>query len=229
MEYVHLAHYFDSLSNRIVRRTSSAFSAPKAPWHHGLSEKHLRKAPSTTDTVRYFDRRRQMRRVVIDCLIMWSGTLIVCAALFGVIYGFSTISNGLTQTQKYAYNALVTGLSIVLGLAFAAQFKQYAEMMRWRFLTAQYRSPQQFEEILDCDSYRSTLRIIFTHWPQGKGRFYPSKAQLMALMWFIVFVAFNVFAALVGLTYSIDVSDTYVHISPGQCPIIPICCSTDHP
>jgi hypothetical protein len=170
--------------------------------------------PTNTETVRYFDPRRQTRRVFFDCLFMWLWTAGICGALAGTMYGFSTLQSGLTQTQKYVYNALVTGLSIVLGLAFAAQFKQYAEMMRWRFLASQYRSLQDFEEVLGCDSYRSTLRILWTH--RRRGSFLPSKTQLIALFWVVVFVIFNVCAALLGLTYSIDVSTDFVFVSPGM-------------
>ena len=130
------------------------------------------------------------------------------------MYGFSTISQGLSQGQKYAYNALITGFSIVLGLAFAAQFKQYAEMMRWRFLASQYRSIEDFEDVLGCDSYRNTLRILWSG--RRKGQWWPTKSQLIALFWLIVFVVFNVCAALLGLTYSTDVSDTAVHITHGK-------------
>ena len=144
---------------------------------------------------------------------MWFWTAGICSALAGTMYGFSTIVAGLTQTQKYAYNALITGLSIVLGLAFAAQFKQYAEMMRWRFLASQYRSIQDFEEVLGCDSYRSTLSIMWNG--RRAGTWSPSKSQVVAAFWLAVFVAFNTFAALLGLTYSIDVSDTFVSTSYG--------------
>lgn len=145
---------------------------------------------------------------------MWFGTALICGGLAGAMYGFSRITSGMSQFQKYGYNALVTGLSILLGLAFAAQFKQYAEMMRWRFLASEYRSLQDFELVLGCDSYRNTLSLMF-----GGGRkstWYPSKTQVIACLWFLVFVVFNVCAALLGLTYSIDVSDSTFTTSPGE-------------
>ncbi|KAJ9605498.1 hypothetical protein H2200_010155 [Cladophialophora chaetospira] len=198
-------------------RTSTGTSIPtiaSAPWEHKLNEKHIREVPTNTETVRYFDPRRQKRRVFLDCLFMWFWTAGICGALAGTMYGFSTRRYGLTQMQKYAYNALITGLSIVLGLAFAAQFKQYAEMMRWRFLASQYRSIEEFEDVLGCDSYRSTIRIMWNG--RRRGQWYPSKAQLVAAFWLIVFVVFNVCAALLGLTYSIDVSETNVHVTHGN-------------
>jgi hypothetical protein len=179
-----------------------------------LNEKHIREVPTETETVRYFDPRRQTRRVFFDCFSMWFWTFGICLALFGVLYGFSSVRTGISQGQKLAYNALVTGLSIVLGLAFAAQFKQYAEMMRWRFLASEYRSLEDFEDVLGCDSYRSTMRILWTG--RKRGKFYPSKTQLIAVFWLVVFVAFNTCAALLGLTYSIDVDTTFVSTSYGR-------------
>jgi len=145
---------------------------------------------------------------------MWFGTFFICTALAGTMYGFSKIESGMSRFQKYGYNALVTGLSILLGLAFSAQFKQYAEMMRWRFLASEYRTLHDFELVLGCDSYRNTMSLIFGG--NTRGTWYPSKTQVLALFWFLIFVFFNIFGALLGLTYSIDVSDTATAYSPGE-------------
>lgn len=194
--------------------TFSAKSFQTKAWEHKLNEKRVRNVPTETETTRYFDRSRQTRRVFWSCFAMWLITAGICGALAGTIGGFSSLDI-ISQQQKYAYNALVTGLSILLGLAFAAQFKQYCEMMRWRFLASSYRTIDDFEEVLGCDSWRSTLKLIFIN--RKKGQYYPTKAQLLALFWLIMFIAFNVFAALLGLTYSIDVSDVWVSISEGMC------------
>ncbi|RMZ81285.1 hypothetical protein DV737_g2559, partial [Chaetothyriales sp. CBS 132003] len=201
----------DQRKGSSASRKSSIF---RSPWEHEMKEKHLHHVPTSSDTIRYFDRARQTCRVFLECLYLWFGTVVVCTGIFGVLYGFSTFRFGLSQTHKYTLNALITGLSILLGLAFAAQFKQYAEMMRWRFLSARYRTLGHFEDVLDCDSYRSTLRIIFTH--HRPGSWLPTKEQVFAALWFLVFVTFNVFAALIGLTYSIDVSVDYVRLVPGN-------------
>lgn len=118
--------------------------------------------------------------------------------------------------MKYAYNALVTGLSILLGLAFAAQFKQFCEMMRWRFLASEYRTIDNFDDVLGCDSWRTTLKLIFTG--RKKGQFYPAKTQILALVWLVIFIVFNVFVALLGLTYSIDLVDPsdYLDVFKGK-------------
>jgi hypothetical protein len=144
---------------------------------------------------------------------MWLVTFVICGALAGTIGGFSSLQF-VTQQQKLAYNALVTGLSICLGLAFAAQFKQYCEMMRWRFLASSYRTINDFEQVLDCDSWRATFKLVFKGWKRGRP--YPAKSQVVAFIWLCLFIAFNVFAALLGLTYSLDISDDIVTLNEGK-------------
>jgi hypothetical protein len=183
-------------------------------WQHPLSEKHLSRTPSDSDKTRYFDRSRQTRRVFVDGLIIWSATAIVCAGLAGVLVYFSH-KDIISQQQKYEFNATVVGLSILLGLTFAAQFKHCCEMLRWRFLASGYRSLGEFDDVLGCDGWRTTLKLIFQR--HGKGsRWYPAKSQLIALAWLILFIFFNVLVALVGLTYSIDVSETQAAIGSGK-------------
>lgn len=133
--------------------------------------------------------------------------------MFGVLYYFSHKSS-ISQQQKYEYNASITGLSILLGLTFAAQFKQYCEFMRWRFLASGYRTVTEFDDVLGCDGWRTTLKLIFQR--HGKGsRWYPAKSQLLAFAWLLIFIIFNVLVALIGLTYSIDVSTTVANLVPG--------------
>ena len=151
--------------------------------------------------VRYFDRSRQTRRVLVDCLWMWLGTLMTCAGIAAVLLSFQGLKNGVSISQRHLFNTLINGLLLVLGLAFAAQFKQYAEMMRWRFLASDYRTLLEFEEVLDCDSWRTAVRLMFK---RGKGKHFASKSRLLAIVWMLIFVAFNFFAALIGLTYSLE-------------------------
>jgi hypothetical protein len=182
-------------------------------WEHRLSQKHLAKAPSDSDSTRYFDRSRQTRRVFIDGLIVWSATAIVCVGIFGTMYYYSS-RNSITQSQKYEYNMIMIGFSILLGLTFAAQFKQYCEFMRWRFLASMYRSVTEFDDVLGCDSWRTTLKLIFRR--HGKAGILPTKSQVLAFIWLLMFISFNLLVALIGLTYSVDVSDSFKNTAPGR-------------
>lgn len=144
---------------------------------------------------------------------MWLGTALICAGIAAVLLFFQSIKGGLSKWQKYVFNTLINGLLLILGIAFAAQFKQYCEMMRWRFLASSYRSLDEFDEVMGCDSWRSAIRLIYK---RSKKSWYPNKSQVLAVAWVLIFSAFNVLAAFLGLTYGLDPSDTVRHLSPGE-------------
>lgn len=181
-------------------------------WEHKLSEKHLHQAPSPSQTVRYFDRGRQTRRVLIDCLWMWSGTALICAGLAILLWYYQSIQNGATRWQKYTFNTVSNGLLLLLGIAFAAQFKQYCEMMRWRFLASSYWTLDELDEVLGCDSWRSAIRLIARKRRKG---WLPGKSQVVAAVWVLTFVVFNVVSAALGLTYALEDAETGAHLSWG--------------
>jgi hypothetical protein len=193
----------------------SNFNVPKlaAPWEHELSEKQSHIQPPS-DTVRYFDHRRQRQRLFVNSSFQLFVTLFIAAALVSTLYGFSTLQYGITNIQKRLFNALVTGLSLVLGLNIASSLKGYAQMMRWRFLASGYRTVQDFELVLQCDSQSKAFRLIWGG--RTRGRFWPNKTQFLAFSWIFFNVAVQVFIALLGLTYSIDVSEQFVSLNPGM-------------
>lgn len=133
--------------------------------------------------------------------------------MVGTLYGFSTLNYGITDTQKRLFNALVTGLSLVLGFNVASSLKGYAQMMRWRFLASGYRTIQDFELVMQCDSQSKTFRLIWGG--RTRGRFWPNKTQMLAFWWIFFFVAVQVIIAMLGLTYSIDISEDYVSLTNG--------------
>ncbi|KIW95070.1 uncharacterized protein Z519_03652 [Cladophialophora bantiana CBS 173.52] len=193
----------------------SHFDVPKvaAPWEHELSEKYGSNLPPTS-SVRYFDHRRQRRRLFINSTFQWLVTAIICALLAGCLYGFSTLITGLSTTRKQIFNALVTGLSLCLGLNLASSLRGYAQMMRWRFLASGYRTLQDFELVLNCDSQSKVFRLIWAG--RTRGSCLPNKTQILAVVWLLINIAVLIFTALLGLTYSIDVSSDYVRLTYGN-------------
>ncbi|KIW18769.1 hypothetical protein PV08_03058 [Exophiala spinifera] len=201
------------------RKAVSHFSVPKvaAPWEHEFSEKSGT-APPPSDTVRYFDPRRQRRRLFVNSSFQWLMTAIICAGLAAILYGFTTFNTGVTSTTKHVFNALVTGLSICLGLSLASSLKCFAQMMRWRFLASSYRSLQDFELVMNCDSQTQTLRLLWAG--RTPNQWYPNKTQVMAFLYITVNLALQVFTALLGLTYSIDISSELVRLTYGNVSIV---------
>lgn len=197
-----------SITESARRRLSAA-----PAWEHKLNEKHLGKVPSQSQTVRFFDRSRQTRRVLLDCLWMWSGTALICAALAALLWYFVSITDGATRVQKYVFNTISNGLLLLLGIAFAAQFKQYCEMMRWRFLASPYWTLDEFDEVLDCDSWRSASRLITRKRDKG---WVPAQHQVVAGAWVFTFTVFNIVSAALGLTYSLENADSGAHLTKGR-------------
>jgi hypothetical protein len=155
-------------------------------------------------TVRDFNYRRQRRRLVINSAFQWAITVSICVALVAVLYRYSNFQ-ALSQTQKHAFNALVTGLSLSLGLSLASSLRGYALMMRWRLLAAKYRSLQDFDLILSCDDQMKVVRLLWAGRTQGRW-WIPNKTQTLCFVWLVINVALQVFTALLGLTYSVDTS-----------------------
>ncbi|KIW67638.1 hypothetical protein PV04_06875 [Phialophora macrospora] len=193
----------------------SHFTVPlvAAPWEHELSEKHGASPPSS-DTVRYFDYRRQRRRLFVNSTFQWFVTAFICAALASCLYGFSTVVRGLSPTRKYVFNALVTGFSLCLGLNLASSPSGYAQMMRWRFLASGYRTVQDFELVMNCDSQSKVFRLVWAG--RTRGSWLPNTTQILAVVWLLINIALQVFTALLGLTYSTDVSSDFVVLTYGN-------------
>lgn len=194
----------------------SHFTIPAAasPWEHEVSEKHGGAAAlPPSSTVRYFDRRRQQVRLLFNSSFQWTITAVICAAIAGCMYGFSTLI-GMSSTVKHIYNALITGFSLCLGLNLSSSLTGYAQMMRWRFLASGYRTLQDFELVMNCDSQSQTFRLLWAG--RTRGQWYPNKTQLLALLWLLINIGLQVSTALVGLTYSINISSEYVRLTYGE-------------
>jgi hypothetical protein len=204
---------------RRITTGSSLKQLRSNPYEHELDQKHTASAaPSKdADTIRYFSHKRQAYRVFISCFRIWLWTVLACALLAGTLAGFASFYF-LRRQLRYTFNALVTLLSVLLGLAFAAQFKRFAEMMRWRILASQYRTIEEFEEVLGVDSWRSVYRLMIRG--RKKGSWWPTSLQVLAFFWLALFIAFNVCTALLGLTYSFEVSDSWVLLDRGNVSVV---------
>lgn len=198
-----------------TRESVSHFNVPRiaAPWEHEVFEKDELNI-GESQTVRDFDHHRQRRRLFINAFFQWAVTAATCLALVGVLYSYSHRQT-LAQTDKHAFNALVTGLSILLGLNLASSLSGYAQMMRWRLLAAKYRNLQDFELIMNCDSQMKVVRLLWAG--RTRGRWWiPNRTQILCFTWLSINTALQVFTALLGLTYSVDTSTSYINPQFGE-------------
>jgi hypothetical protein len=198
-----------SMWSRTKGRVSEfKISRVAAPWEHEVLEMDELSA-GISETVRDFDYQRQRRRLVANSALQWFITASLCVALVAVLYYYSHIQ-ALSQPQKYTFNALVTGLSVSLSLSLSSSLRGYALMMRWRLLATKYRSLQNFDLILSCDDQMKVVRLLWAARTPGRG-WIPNKTQTLCFIWLFINVALQVFTALLGLTYSVDISTTSVY------------------
>jgi hypothetical protein len=195
------------------------FNIPRiaAPWQHGIPLVD-KLNESTSNTTRSFNLRSQRLRIFVNYTSRWFITTLICTAIVAVLISYSRLDL-VTQAQRHAFNALVMSLSILLSLNLAASLSGYARMMRWRWLANRYWNIQDFELILSSDSQMQVLRFLWLGRSQGRWCI-PNRIQFFCVSWLSINIAFQVFTALVGLTYSIDISSDFVETEMGMVSIV---------
>ncbi|KAJ9603026.1 hypothetical protein H2200_012321 [Cladophialophora chaetospira] len=201
----------------VLTKTITGVRTPKAPWQHAPHEKGEEAGDATSSTVRVFDHRRQRRRLIFSAGLRWLGTAILCGGMAGCLAGFHHIVS-LSTAQKHAFNALVTFFSMAIGFSLASSMRLYAQMLRWRFLASGYRTLQQFADIMKCEDQLNCVKLLWTG--RNKGRWLPSLTQVLALLSILINLFLQVITALVGLTYQVEVSDSFVVDKVGKVSIV---------
>lgn len=192
---------------QVVHSGVSKCAAPlfAAPWRHELTKKD---SPETlSSTVRRFSRHRQRRRILINGLFQWLVPVTFCGCLAAVMWSYDQ-QPIITHREKYTFNALILGFSLCLGFAVASGLKGYATLLRWRLLAGRYREIQDFELLMGCESQTKVLRLIWAaHTP---GKWMPNGLQMMCALYIVVMVGLQVTIACLGLTQSVDNSESLV-------------------
>jgi hypothetical protein len=184
-----------------------------SPWDHEAPRKGT---PPDYHTVKQYDYRLQRRRLFTNSAFQWLMTVFLCGALAGTLRSFQYyFASGMGQTQKHAFNGLITGLSIALGINLASSLRGYAQMMRWRFLASAYRHVQEFELVMQCESQMKVLRLFWTARTRGR-MLVPNKTQILCFTWIVINILLQVLVALLGLTYSIDTSSIWMSTQWGN-------------
>lgn len=193
-----------------VHLDSDRLKASFSPSTHELLEKTA-KPSETTDRV--YDYRVQKWRLWRLSILEWFITLALCAAIFGCLwYYHSAIS--LLPEQVNFFNAIITGLSIALGLNLNSSLKSYARMMRWRLLMVRYQPLEVFDLIMGCDRLANVIELFFKTWGTHIP-YLPSLTGLVCLLWLAINVGTTILVASLGLTYSLDPSSKEVNINYG--------------
>lgn len=162
----------------------------------------------------HYDRHHTRKRLFINCTFQLFVTCAFCAGLVGTLKGFQD-RGPLDVRSKRVFNAIVTGLSLGIGINLASSLQSYARMLRWRLLATGWKSLEEFDLILGAESQTKVLRLLWTGRRRKAGFPYLSKTQVCCLLWLLVNLAAQVLVAMNGLTFSVDFSDTFVKTRNG--------------
>ncbi|WQF87643.1 hypothetical protein CDEST_12657 [Colletotrichum destructivum] len=155
-------------------------------------------------------RRKSKMKVLMKVFSRWAITMCVIMSIYTVIIVYSgrTVMN---QTTKRQYNALITGLSIALGLAVASSLNHMVAELRWWILSRRFRSKRKVELILQADNLKHTIMLAVRskRW----------SIHLAALGWLILTIGSQVGLAAIGLCYSTETADKRALLVPGNVSI----------
>ena len=177
---------------------------------------------------RYYSFRRTRDKLIVRHSYQWIFTLILLGLIVLTLWRYEQYQT-ITQTTKHIFNSIITGLSIALGINIASALKSYAEMMRWRFLTMSWMSLREFDLILHCGSLHKVVQLLWDVAVKQPG--FPNARGLriwgIAWGWIVLNLLAQVLVAMIGLTYSLDVS-AYDSFQPGLVSIVNLSTIHDH-
>lgn len=184
-------------------RRSDVPAVLRSPWRHSVSTRH---GPlPTSRTVREFRPGRQRRRLFAQGFTQFLITVFLCALLAVCLAVFGRLA-WMSVHQVKAFNALIVLLSLFLGNNLTSSFKEMALIIRWRILATNYRSLDEFDLIMHCESLRKVLKLCWVARERGRALFWLNKTQILCLVWVGVNIMLQVLVALLGLTYNLDTS-----------------------
>ena len=129
----------------------------------------------------------------------------MCALLAACLGAFGGLKD-MSVHQVKAFNAIIVLLSLFLGNNLASSFKEMALILRWRILAANYRSLDEFDLIMHCESLRKVLKLCWVARTPGRALLWFNRTQWLCLVWVGVNVMLQVLVALLGLTYNLNTS-----------------------
>lgn len=177
-------------------------SATSSTW----SEKYDPFSPKLRNLRRQFSLNKQLLRLLWSGLWRWIITLVLVIALYVVLIDFSR-KDVMSERQKKVFNALITGLSVALGLNIQRSLKALAIDMRWWILSRKARPLREVDLILQCESLTHVFQLAVIA---------PRPKVLLAVgSWLLLNIASQVGIATLGLIYSTNDANYLALLRPG--------------
>jgi hypothetical protein len=102
---------------------------------------------------------QQLRRLLAACLSRWIITLALCAAIYLVLWQYSSKTT-MVKKKKKEFNTLIVGLSIMLSLNIASALKHMMGTLRWWLLSLREWRPREVDIILQSDNLSRMLQLL---------------------------------------------------------------------
>ncbi|RGP71289.1 hypothetical protein FSPOR_3410 [Fusarium sporotrichioides] len=151
-------------------------------------------------------------KYLVSVFLRWLVTLLLSLAIWGILWFYSDAMIIMARPATRDFNVWITGLTIALGLAFAGSLNKLAKDTRWWILSRRHRSRRKVEAILEAENVLAILRMAFSS--------RRITIHVTALSWFLVFLASQIGLAVLGLFYSVDVSNKLaLQLTPGNVSI----------
>ncbi|CAG1964369.1 unnamed protein product [Fusarium graminearum] len=151
-------------------------------------------------------------KYLVSVFLRWVVTLLLSIAIWKILWFYSEAMTIMAKPATRDFNVWITGLTIALGLAFAGSLDKLAKDTRWWILSRRHRSRRKVEAILEAENVLSVLQMAFSS--------RRITIHVTAWSWFFVFVTSQIGLAVLGLFYSVDVSDKLaLQVIPGNVSI----------
>ncbi|KAF8250315.1 hypothetical protein K440DRAFT_659737 [Wilcoxina mikolae CBS 423.85] len=186
-------------------------TTPQTPYpgHPEHRESTLFHAPVNHALRHRYRKIKQFRRLFFRVITRWITSCVFSGAIIALLIYYASLGV-LDKGQKYMFNALYLGASLLLALNIVASFKGMAGLFRWKVLASvSYggHSAKELDLILGMSSYGTSTKLL-KHWI-GKSKYF-----ILLLLWVILGVGAQVVLSLLGLTFSHE-SDGAQKTSPG--------------
>ncbi|EXJ58970.1 hypothetical protein A1O7_06401 [Cladophialophora yegresii CBS 114405] len=167
---------------------------------------------------RQYSQKRQRQRLWRLTIGEFLYTVALCLAYFGVLYAYGG-KDAISVRERRIFNALVTGVTLLLGVNLAASLRSYAKLLRWRILAICYRPLETFDLVMGCDSLMNVTKLL---WKAGNNRYkyLPSRTQIICFAWLLVHVAITVLVGIIGLNYNLEDSDSTLFVRTGNISMV---------
>ncbi|KAM3432162.1 hypothetical protein MY4824_006711 [Beauveria thailandica] len=199
-----LAEPFDAASPSAAKEQMSCTTERKPSPTTGSSLDSA--VPHYHYAYEHFDRRRQLRRLLTKSLARWLITVVLCAAIYGVLLGYSS-HDALPQRKKLEFNTLVIALTISLGLNIASSLKANAVELQWWLLSLRRYKAREADLIMSSEHFTTMLQLGWT------------TRHTLIQIFVVVFVTMNIGSqialALLGITYNINPANHFAITKPG--------------